>query len=85
MFNDVFYSDNGLSVLTADICRPAALCVLGCSKYIINNFEDFKMNASKLRGKFRIGRLRTSTAEGNISAFIPRSYTAADVTAVKVC
>ena len=34
------------------------------------------MNASKLRGKFRIGRLNTSTVEENISASIPQYYTA---------
>jgi len=40
MFNDGFYSDNGLSVVTAEICRRTALCVLGCSKFIIKNFVD---------------------------------------------
>ena len=52
---------------------------------VIKIFEDFKINASELIEKFRIGRLRTSAAEGSISAFIPQYYTAADVTAVKVC
>jgi len=47
MFNDGFCSESGLSVVTAQICRPTALCVLGQSKYVINNCEDFKMNALK--------------------------------------
>jgi hypothetical protein len=40
MFNDGFCSDNGFSVVTSEICLRAALCVLGCSKFVIKNFVD---------------------------------------------